>query len=582
MVERQLTPPSNAWLIRSLIAVPTSASELTGQFLAHRLNETLTSEQYVTFKIGKRGDGLPSAEDVQVVSPQVAQDLGDELNAFLEERITFKALSNWIEILRNKHDQEQSELSIQQDKVTAKKRELEVAERNLSSRYEHEYKLKEDELVASLAERETIVSEREEKAKQDIAEIKDYKRALPFLFSESDRAYTNKETKPFPADLAKHWHNALIGSGQFIRRDLSIGFLLSLCSALYSGSIVLLNGPVGVGKTSLVRQSAKLLGGRSTVVAVRPAWIDPTDLLGFFDPINSIYRPSPFLTALEKHREDNLHLVCLDELNLAKIENYAADLLSCMEYSRDTNEVEEKKHKNAQERISLYAEAIYKQLVEEAKDLVSLEEAVTSTERRRRNSLSDWLPKYPADFLFPSNTVVIGTLNADESTYDLSPKMIDRSYVITFPPTNFAEAQSTEEAREWFLSASNLARDIAGAMQSSQVKTWNTVASWNQELQRFGIPLGYRTQKDFMVFEAVAKLLQLDTNACLGHFLFAKILPRISFFKEQDNNSGHDCETWLEDLQSKYEQYGPSEPIASLIQQCKSQTTDVVRYWNKI
>ncbi|MFN6070212.1 MAG: AAA family ATPase, partial [Pseudanabaena sp.] len=96
-----------------------------------------------------------------------------------------------------------------------------------------------------------------------------------------------------------------------------------MLSGFYSGGIVLLNGSVGVGKTSIVKHSAKLIGGSCAIIPVRPAWIEPADLLGFFDPIHEIFRPTSFLTALKNAETDRerLNLICLDELNLAKIEN---------------------------------------------------------------------------------------------------------------------------------------------------------------------------------------------------------------------------------------------------------------------
>ena len=126
-------------------------------------------------------------------------------------------------------------------------------------------------------------------------------------------------------------------------------FIPLLCNAL--------NGTVGVGKTSIIKHSANILGGQSNIIPVRPAWLDPSDLLGFYDPLQEIFRPAPFLSALNEARKnkDRLHLVCLDELNLARIENYASDLLSQLEYSRQSND----------EGLTLYSRDIWEHLREE-------------------------------------------------------------------------------------------------------------------------------------------------------------------------------------------------------------------------
>ena len=98
---------------------------------------------------------------------------------------------------------------------------------------------------------------------------------------------------PMPKELARRWHTLLEASGYTVEPQIAIAFLLCVAASVYSGSIVLLNGPVGVGKTRLVNETAKCLDGHPDVIAVRPAWIDPSDLLGFFDPINNTFSPYP-------------------------------------------------------------------------------------------------------------------------------------------------------------------------------------------------------------------------------------------------------------------------------------------------
>ncbi|MBA3921535.1 MAG: AAA family ATPase, partial [Nostocaceae cyanobacterium] len=228
--------------------------------------------------------------------------------------------------------------------------------------------------------------------------------------------------------LGLQWNEMLHSSGLPLPKYIGTSYLLALVSALYSGSLILLNGSVGVGKTSLIRHSADLLAGRNKIIPVRPAWLDPSDLLGFFDPLSEIFRPSPFLTALKdaKNYSEQIYLVCLDELNLAKIENYGADLLSSLEYSRS---------EHGKQSLQLYSESIETELWEEAKQL-NEEQQRDSKQSQRLRRIQNFLKDYPANFIIPRNIVLMGTLNADETTYDLSPKVIDRSFVITYPPAN--------------------------------------------------------------------------------------------------------------------------------------------------
>ena len=158
---------------------------------------------------------------------------------------------------------------------------------------------------------------------------------------------------------AERWMEMLESKHQILPESIAIGYLVSTITALCSGSMVLLNGTVGVGKSSIVSKSAELLGGNSEIIPIRPSWLDPSDLLGFFDPLSETFRPSSFTTALKTAAKypDRPFFICLDELNLAKIENYGADLLSTLEYSKNQAEAEGKKRN-----LSLYSQDIERHL----------------------------------------------------------------------------------------------------------------------------------------------------------------------------------------------------------------------------
>lgn len=118
-----------------------------------------------------------------------------------------------------------------------------------------------------------------------IQSVEPYRLAVSWKTKAETNLSTETETETHPENLISQWQNALVSNGLILPKTLSISYLVSLLSAFFSGSLVLLNGPVGVGKTSIVKKSAKLLGGNCKVIPVRPAWLDPADLLGFFDPI---------------------------------------------------------------------------------------------------------------------------------------------------------------------------------------------------------------------------------------------------------------------------------------------------------
>ena len=102
--------------------------------------------------------------------------------------------------------------------------------------------------------------------------------------------------------------------------------------------MIVLSGSSGSGKTSLCREYARVTGSICHVIPVKPNWTSAEDLLGFYSPIEKRYLKTPFLNALLEASKDpsHLHIICLDEMNLARPEYYFADFLSVLE-TRSSN-----------------------------------------------------------------------------------------------------------------------------------------------------------------------------------------------------------------------------------------------------
>jgi hypothetical protein len=203
--------------------------------------------------------------------------------------------------------------------------------------------------------------------------------------------------------------------------EISDRLLLSFHTALKCQDIsplTLLMGISGTGKSELPRLYAELGGIHFDLAAVQPNWDSPADLFGFYNYAES--RPKlerlsklllQFLPCLEEledrppKRGDELLLVLLDEMNLARVEYYFSELLSRLEARRG--------------------------LFGNGKKL--------STETHRRASIALEMAAAEQIHLFlDTNVMFVGTLNQDESTLDISDKVIDRSNAITFPrPRSF-------------------------------------------------------------------------------------------------------------------------------------------------
>lgn len=173
-------------------------------------------------------------------------------------------------------------------------------------------------------------------------------------------------------------------------------FLVSLVTKPF----VILTGLSGSGKTQLALRFGEWLGeDRLALIPVRPDWTGPEQLLGYEDALarsDDGRRPWHVPQALEfilRAAQDpaNPYVLILDEMNLAHVERYFADVLSGME-------------------------------------------SKTPVLPNLRNEEGEWhLDDFDHTHIrFPDNLFLVGTVNVDETTYMFSPKVLDRANTIEF------------------------------------------------------------------------------------------------------------------------------------------------------
>ncbi len=106
-------------------------------------------------------------------------------------------------------------------------------------------------------------------------------------------------------------------------------------SALSACRLVILQGISGTGKTSLPYAFGKYLQLDSTIASVQPSWRERTELFGYYNDFTKKFTETDFLRALyEANYFEDPHVVVLDEMNIARVEYYFAEMLSILEMPR--------------------------------------------------------------------------------------------------------------------------------------------------------------------------------------------------------------------------------------------------------
>lgn len=226
-------------------------------------------------------------------------------------------------------------------------------------------------------------------------------------------------------------------------------------------------------------------------IPVRPDWRDSKSLLGYFNPLSATYEWTPFLRLLlqaaqsYRARDGLAWFVILDEMNLARVEYYFADLLSVLESGRD-------------------------------------DEGWTR-EPLRLHYPEDAEGDLPPRALYlPPNVYVIGTVNMDETTHAFSPKVLDRAFTLELSHVDFADypavrvagtltALSDDERRALLLdftqegAFARIDKEGIGAYVAAHSNVRTRLQGLNQLLQPYNLHFGYRVFDEIVSFLAAAE-----------------------------------------------------------------------------
>lgn len=338
--------------------------------------------------------------------------------------------------------------------------------------------------------------------------------------------------------------------------------------AMRTKPFLLLAGISGTGKSRIVKQMAfdscpegqlredETSPGNYCLIEVKPNWHDSTELLGYESKIGGEhYVLTPFVKFLAKAM---LHpnipfFVCLDEMNLAPVEQYFAEFLSVLESRTklDNGHIVSE---------PLIKADIFHKYPALAKDLFSLEEKSDYN----GNGTSDPAAPYGKEaevyetlkregVRIPENVIVIGTVNMDETTHQFSRKVIDRAMTIEMnlpdgnPFMDFYNNSSQLIYREnptspsSYLSTEVKASDVIKllAADNAEKTEWlkGEVAKFlndlNANLDGTPFKVAYRVQNELLLYfyqswleDKSAKWRDILTSSC-DRILMMKVLPRI-------------------------------------------------------
>ncbi|MBK1781166.1 DUF3578 domain-containing protein [Advenella sp. WQ 585] len=355
-----------------------------------------------------------------------------------------------------------------------------------------------------------------------------------------------------------------------------------------SKPFLLLAGISGTGKTRFVREQAKSTGSLNEtycLIPVRPDWHEPSDLLGYISRLNGKekYITTDVLKFIVKAwkalvdagfelgeqisgkngkclvvsgKRDALsgvlpYWLCLDEMNLAPVEQYFSDYLSILE-TREWNWEGDS--------FTYLSDSLLKATtIEQVADQNQLRQEL-KIDDGKYDSIWELFLKYGIGI--PFNLIVAGTVNMDETTHGFSRKVIDRALSFDFGeffPNNFDDffEPTTQNKTLYYPVISHANLDaLATTHDSDGQKSIRFLKAVNEVLDNTPFKLAYRALNELLL--AVVSYNpqnELELGAVWDDFLMCKVLPRIEgdFDKLGGESSILDC--LIEKLGNEFRQF---------------------------
>lgn len=313
-------------------------------------------------------------------------------------------------------------------------------------------------------------------------------------------------------------------------------------TAIRTKPFILLAGISGTGKSRIVRKLAQATDdidvfvndedrwkcprpANFELIQVKPNWHNSMDVVGFQSNIPvPHYEFTPFVDFVVKAwcHEETPFFLCLDEMNLAPVEEYFAEFLSAIE-SRSIGEDGEFGTDPIIKPFDSFGIDLSVEMIKHFEDMGYVLPNKVETRLRKKG------------LTLPKNLIVMGTVNMDETTFSFSRKVLDRAMSIEMNEVDydgFIEGNTEynvpklTEQNSLFVDRPIFAQEVKDGIESQNVMDF--LKGVNEILEGTPFKLGYRAANEAILYVAADKVVGTDNlNAALDDFTLMKILSRI-------------------------------------------------------
>lgn len=407
----------------------------------------------------------------------------------------------------------------------------------------------------------------------------------------------------------------------------------SYIAAIKTKPFLILGGFSGTGKSQKVKELAfatcpcdgvlnvsETSPGNYLLVSVKPNWHDATDITGFRSSVNKNYYVTDFMRFLVKAKQyEEQHVpffVCLDEMNLAPVEEYFADFLSVIESRK--RRADGKIVTDAIIPASVFNDTDYAAdfniFMKMGLELTNPDwkaddvSALDAEEQAQAFVRQDIVEELKRDGLtIPSNVIIIGTVNMDDTTNSFSRKVIDRAMTFETIVGEFGEDYFESDVAlnyiknprkgELFLSDEVRATQMLDEGRFTLTKKEQTailsfINGINEDLEGSPFKISYRILNETILLyrskKRIAEIMKAeggfeegvefdtDLNTIFDEILMQKVLPRI----EGDYEKCNKCLTKLSTRAEDNDWLKSSEKIEFMIKRFGTDKSGFTTFWN--